>query len=217
MDERGDLVPRLQALFGSVWQAALDHAGVLSRRRARDIGAGGSPSDALQALIEMLETTPISAWPARWWGLGKAPETCPILTLFPEYLLDRRIRPQDAVLVWDLCFQPSGPPQCANVAVGYFPRTSFTGLPRDDAARTRWRLWHNQWDECHGATASGWMERPDETLESMLAAWIARGSIGGRELERVNDMLSARIIGFSRQRVLELADQRREQEAQAVL
>ena len=52
------LVSRLEALFGGVWQAALDHAGILSRRRARDIGAGEEPSGALGAMVELLERLP---------------------------------------------------------------------------------------------------------------------------------------------------------------
>ena len=205
MDGGGDLVPRFEALFGGVWQAALDHAGVLSRRRARDIGAGEGPSGALRALIEMLEAVPVSAWPTRWWGLGKASETCPILTLFPERLVDGRIRPEDAVLVWDLRPDPPGPILCLSVAVGYLPKGRLASLPRDHVARTRWRLWYSQWDECHGAPAPGWMESSDETPEGLIAGWIARGTIGGAELDRVLGLMSARVVGFSRERTLDLA------------
>lgn len=210
MNDQGDLVPRLEALFGSVWQAALDHAGVLSRRRARDIGAGNAPSDALQALVEMLECMPVSAWPARWWGLGKGSETCPTLTLFPQQLLDGHIRPEDAVLVWDLRPRPHGPPAHVNVAVGYLPKGCFAGLPRDDGARTRWRLWYSQWDECHGATGPDWMQRLEETPEGMLAEWVVQGVIDESELAHTLAVLSARIVGFSRQRVLDMVEARRE-------
>ncbi|WP_043359697.1 hypothetical protein [Belnapia sp. F-4-1] len=210
MDEGGDLVPRLETLFGGVWQAALDHAGVLSRRRARDIGAGDGPSGALRALVEMLETTPVSSWPERWWGLGKVSETCPTLTLFPARLVEGCMRPEDAVLVWDVRRQP-GPPRCANVAIGYLPQGCLTGLPRDDAARTRWRLWYSQWDECHGAPASSWMTCGEETPEGMVAGWMARDGIDGDELDRVLDLMSRRLVGFSRPRVYELAEARTRQ------
>ena len=59
-------VPRLELLFGGVWQAALDHAGMVSRRRARDIGAGEEPSGALIATLELLERLPVAEWPERW-------------------------------------------------------------------------------------------------------------------------------------------------------
>ena len=209
---RDGLVPRLEALFGGVWQAALDHAGVLSRRRARDIGAGEDPSGALSAMVELLERLPIAEWPERWRGLGKSSETCPTLTMCPEQLQDGRIRPEDAVLVWDL--RPGGPspamPRHTNIAVGFLPRGCFAGLARADAARTRWRLWHGQWDKCHGGGgARGWMESADETPEGLLAGWVACGAIGGEDLRRALDVLSARVVGFSPARVTEIAERRR--------
>ena len=162
------LVPRLEALFGGVWQAALDHVGIMSRRRARDIGAGDEPSGALWVVVELLERLPPTEWPERWWGLGKQPETCPTLAMRPERLVEGRIRPEDAVLVWDLWREsPQSAPRHANVAVGFLPRGCFSSLPRADAARTRWRLWYGQWDECHGAPAAGWMTSEDETPEGM--------------------------------------------------
>ncbi|MDO9713011.1 hypothetical protein [Paracraurococcus lichenis] len=159
----------------------------------------------------MLETVPVAAWPERWWGLGKASGTCPTLKLFPEHLAGGRIRPEYAVLVWDMRPQPAGELGCTNVAVGYLPRGCLTGLPRDDMARTRWRLWYSQWDECHGAPAPGWMKSEDETPEGSIAGWIARRALGGGELDRVLDMMSARVVGFSRERTLQLAASRTEQ------
>lgn len=192
------LVPRLEALFGGVWQAALDHAGVLSRRRARDIGSGEAPSGALDAMVELLEQLPPAEWPTRWQGLGKASETCPTLAMYSERLVNGRIRPEDAVLVWDLRQGPSGTvPQHTNVAVGFLPRACFLGLPRSDAVRTRWRLWYSQWDECHGGgAAAGWMASEGQTPKGMISAWVASGAIAGADLERALAVLSARIVGF---------------------
>ncbi|MFC7478001.1 hypothetical protein ACFQS7_26885 [Dankookia sp. GCM10030260] len=208
MSRRDGLVPRLEALFGGVWQAALDHAGIMSRRRARDIGAGEVPSGALGATVELLERLPPTEWPERWRGLGKASETCPTLAMCPERLVDGMIRPEDAVLVWDLRPESSGAaPRHENVAVGFFPRGCLAGLPRADAARTRWRLWYGQWDACHGGGgAAGWMASERETLEGMLAAWVAEGAIGGAELRVALDVLSARVAGFSPARVTEMAN-----------
>ena len=205
MEGQGNLVPRLEMLFGSVWQAALDHAGVLSRRRARDIGTGDGPSGALRALVETLEATPAAAWPERWRGLGKTSETCPTLALFPQTLLEGRIQPRDTVIVWDRHPQAHAPATHANIAVGYLPKGCFTGLSRDHGARTRWRLWCSQWDESHGATAPAWMRRAEETPEGLLAEWVARGAIDEAELALALTTLSARIAGFSRQRMLEMA------------
>jgi hypothetical protein len=205
---REGLVPRLEALFGGVWQAALDHAGVLSRRRARDIGAGEEPSDALGAMVELLERLPVAEWPERWRGLGKRSETCPTLAMRPERLVDGRIRPEDAVLVWDARPGPPGTaPRHANVAVGFLPRGYFAGLPRADAARTRWRLWYGQWDDCHGGgAAKGWMASKGETPEGLLAAWVASGAIEGQDLWQTLGVLSARVVGFSPARVAEAAE-----------
>ncbi|MBL6081122.1 hypothetical protein JMJ56_24265 [Belnapia sp. T18] len=195
--DRG-LVPRLEALFGGVWQAALDRAGIMSRRRARDIGAGEEPSGALWVVVELLERLPPTEWPERWRGLGKVAETCPTLAMHPEQLVDGRIRREDAVLVWDLLPGSSGvPPRHVNVTVGYLPRGCFAGMPRADVARTRWRLWYGQWDECHGAPAPGWMAAEDQTPEGMLAAWVAEGALGGADLEAAVNVLSARIADFS--------------------
>ena len=206
MSRDGGLVPRLEALFGGVWQAALDHAGIMSRRRARDIGAGEEPSGALWVVVELLERLPPTEWPERWQGLGKLSETCPTLAMHPKRLVDSKIRPEDAVLVWDRRPGQSGTvPRHANVAVGYLPRGCFAGLPRADAARTRWRLWYGQWDECHGAPAAEWMTSRDETPEGMLATWAADGALGGDDLEAALDVLSARIVGFSPARVVEVA------------
>ncbi|WP_158600828.1 hypothetical protein [Teichococcus wenyumeiae] len=196
-------------LFGNVWQAALDHAGILSRRRARDIGAGDGPSGALRALIETLEATPASAWPERWRGLGKASETCPTLALFPQDLLEGRIQPQDAVIVWDRRPRLHAPAAHVNIAVGYLPKGCFTGLPRDHGSRTRWRLWCSQWDGSHGATTPDWMRRAEETPEGLLAEWVARGAMDEAELALALTTLSARIAGFSRQRMLDMAEARR--------
>lgn len=200
------LVPRLEALFGGVWQAALDHAGIMSRRRARDIGAGDEASGALWVVVEFLERLPPTEWPERWRGFGKLPETCPTLAMCPQRLVEGRIRPDDAVLVWDLRRELShAAPRYANLAVGFLPHGCFSGLPRADVARTRWRRWYGQWDECHGAPAAGWMASEDETPEGMLAAWVAEGAIGGIELERALEVLSARVVGFSSAKVAERA------------
>lgn len=205
---RNGLVPRLETLFGCVWQAALDHASIMSRRRARDVGAGEAPSGALVATVELLERLSPTEWPERWRGLGKASETCPTLTMCPERLVNGMIQPEDAVLVWDLRPEPSGvAPRHENVAVGFFPRGCFAGLPRADAARTRWRLWYGQWDACHGGgAAAGWMASDHETPEGMLAAWVAEGTISGAELQLALDVLSARVAGFSPARVTEVAN-----------
>jgi hypothetical protein len=213
-----ELVPRLEGLFGGVWQAALDHAGVLSRRRARDIGAGEEPSGALRAMVELLERLPPAEWPERWRGLGKSSETCPTLTMRSERLLDGKIRPEDAVLVWDLGAKPSGGvPFHADVAVGFLPRGCFAGLPRSDAARTRWRLWYGQWDDCHGGgAADGWMASEGETPEGLLAAWVASGTIGGEDLERALSVLSTHVVGFAPAKVAEAAERRREAEPEPV-
>ena len=44
-----------------------------------------------------------------------------------------------------------------------------------------------------------------ETPEGMLAAWVASGAIGGADLDRAMDVLSAWVVGFSAARVAELA------------
>jgi hypothetical protein len=208
MDYRERLVPRLEVLFGGIWQAALDHAGVLSRRRARDIGAGDDPSGALRAMVELLERLPIAEWPERWRGLGKSSDTCPTLTMCPERVVDGRIRPEDAVLVWDL--RPGAPgavPRYTNVAVGFLPRGCFAGLPRADAARTRWRLWYGQWDDCHGGgAAKDWMASEGETPEGLLAGWVASGAIDGEDFHNAIRTLSARVIGFSPARAAEAVE-----------
>lgn len=60
------LTEKLVGMLGQYWQAVLDHAGVLSRRRAREIGAGEEPSVQLVAIVELLEVLDRSAWPTRW-------------------------------------------------------------------------------------------------------------------------------------------------------
>jgi hypothetical protein len=203
MFRRDGLVPRLEALFGGVWQAALDHAGLMSRRRARDIGAGEEPSDTLRAVVELLERLPPTEWPERWRWLGKVSETCPTLAMRPERLVDGKIRPEDAVLVWDLRPGPPGAaPRHANVAVGFLPHGCFAGLARGDAARTAWRLWYSQWHDCHGGrAAAGWMASERETPEGLLAAWAAGEAIGGADLQAALSVLSARIADFSPSKV----------------
>jgi hypothetical protein len=148
----------------------------------------------------------VAGWPERWRGLGKCSETCPTLALCPERLVDGRIRPEDAVLVWDLRAGPPGTaPRHANVAVGFLPRRCFAGLPRADAARTRWRLWYGQWDDCHGGgAAEGWMASEGETPEGLVAAWVASGAIEGEDLRHALGVLSARVVGFSPERVAEV-------------
>jgi hypothetical protein len=203
--DRG-VVPRLEALFGGVWQAALDHAGIMSRRRARDIGAGDEPSGALWVVVEFLERLPPGEWPERWKGLGKVSETCPTLAMCPGRLVDGRIRPEDVVLVWDTRPGPGdAAPRHVNVAVGFLPDGCFAGLTRADAARTRWRLWYSQWDECHGSAATDWMTSEDETPEGVLAGWVAKGVIRGADLGKALDVLSTRVVGFSAAKAAELA------------
>lgn len=201
------LVPRLETLFGGVWQAALDHAGIMSRRRARGIGAGSEPSGSLWVIVELLEQLPPTEWPERWRGFGKLSETCPTLAMCPERLVDGCIRPKDAVLVWDLRQEaPGGLAHHVNVAVGFFPSGCFGGLSRADAARTRWRLWYGQWDDCHGgAAAAGWMTSEDETPEGKVAGWVAQGLIDGADLDMALSVLSQNIVGFSPGKVAEIA------------
>ena len=120
------LVVRLIGLFGPQWQAALDHAGVLSRRRAREIGAGADPTSLMLAAVELLEACPRARWPDRWRRLadrfpGKTSDTCPTLEAFADRLHpDGRIDPVDAVFVWDRL--QDGPAfRNVNVAVGMLP------------------------------------------------------------------------------------------------
>lgn len=188
----------------------------MSRRRARGIGAGEEPSGSLWVVVELLERLPPTEWPERWRGLGKLPETCPTLMMCPERLVGGRIRSEDAVLVWDARREPSeNAVQHLNIAVGFLPSKCFGGLSRADAARTRWRLWYGQWDHCHGgAAAAGWMTSENETPEGMVADWVARGFIGGADLDQALHVLSNHVVGFSPQKVGEMAERRRvDQEA----
>lgn len=202
---------RLEELFGSVWQAALDHAGVLSRRRAREIGAGQEASEALEATIELLERLPPAEWPPRWRGLGKASETCPTL-LVPRLsgmLVDGMIDREHAVVVWDDASRGGDPAvPVRNVAVGLYPRGAFEGLPRDDPDRTRWQIWNRQWGYSNGVPlTNGILRTGGATPEGIAAQWIHRDGLAGEPLEAALAILQAKVAGFSRRRVLEFVEQ----------
>lgn len=196
------MIERLERLFGRTWQAALDHAGVLSRRRAREIGAGDSGSEGLLATLELLDAAPPRHWPARWAGLGKFAERCPTLPQFDGLLVDGKIRREHAVVLWDM---ESGRESNFNVCVGMLP-PEFRDLPRDHPIRAQWGTWNRQWGNAHGgATVAGWMSRDIETPEGVLASWIARGRLSAEERERAEAVLERHVWGFSRALMTRLA------------
>lgn len=201
---------RLEALFGRVWQAALDRAGILSRRRAREIGAGEDASEAIEATIELLERLPPSQWPARWHGLGKTSDRCPTLAIprLQEHLVDGMIDREHAVIFWDgpAMDGPAAPP-VRNVAVGFLPKGAFKDLPPDDDGRSRWQLWQDQWGYSNGLPlVSGILRTAGATPEGVAAQWIHRGGLEGEALEAAFVELEARVVGFSRRRVHELVE-----------
>lgn len=201
---------RLEDLFGKVWQAALDHAGVLSRRRAREIGAGQDASEAIEAAIELLERLPPAEWPPRWHGLGKASERCPTLSIprLRERLVDGLIDREHAVILWDVhsSSEPGSAP-IRNVAVGFHPRGAFEGLPRDHEERARWQLWIRQWNSSNGLPlATGMMRTEGASPEGVAAQWIHRSGLEGEALETALAELQRRVAGFSRRRVFELVE-----------
>ncbi|MFC7556143.1 hypothetical protein ACFQU7_33770 [Pseudoroseomonas wenyumeiae] len=53
------------------------------------------------------------------------------------------------------------------------------------------------------------MRRAEETPEGLLAEWVARGAMDEAELALALTTLSARIAGFSRQWMLDMAKARR--------
>lgn len=201
---------RLEALFGKVWQAALDRANILSRRRAREIGAGEDPSEAIEATIELLERLPSSLWPERWHGLGKASERCPTLAdpRLRESLVDGLVDREHAVIVWDgPVSDTEGAAPIRNVAVGFLPRGAFEGLPRDAEERARWQLWLRQWSYSNGLPlVSGMMRTEGASPEGVVAQWIYRDGLDGEALETALVELQRRIAGFSRRRVPELVE-----------
>lgn len=201
---------RLEALFGKVWQAALDRAGILSRRRAREIGAGEDASEAIEAMIELLERLPPAQWPARWHGLGKTSERCPTLAIprLLEHLTDGLIEREHAVILWDGPVPgETGASPVRNVAVGFCPRGAFANLPRDDEGRTRWLLWQGQWGHSNGLPlVSGMLRSAGATPEGIAAQWIHRDGLEGEALETALAELETRVGGFSRRRVYDLVE-----------
>lgn len=204
------LVLRLEKLFGRVWQAALGHSGTISRRRAREISAGEDTGDWLVAIIELLERTPPEAWPDRWRNFGKVSARCPTLEFFSDRLVEGQIRPEDAVLVWDLVIPVPGSIHHTNIAVGMLPTGAFAGLSRDHERRTAWRQWNHQWDSAHGGgMVSDWGSNETRTPEGMLGDWIARDYLVPADLNRALALLSDRIYGFNVKRAMHFADKAR--------
>lgn len=205
MSER-PLVERLVRLFGPQWQAALDHSGVLSRRRAREFGAGADPTPLMLAMVELLENCPRTHWPQRWRRLadrfpGKTSDTCPTLDAFADRLHpDGRIDPRDAVFVWDRA-QDEATFRNTNVAVGMLP-AALHSRPPSDSIHERWRRWNEQWDSAHGgAMLNARLEEEEATPEGVLAGWIASGRLRASDAAAALSEAERRIFGFSRDRV----------------
>jgi hypothetical protein len=209
---------RLTRVFGPQWQAALDHAQVMSRRRARELGAGDEPTPTFVALLEFLETCPRRLWPERWRQIahrfpGKVSDTCPTIDRFRDRLrADGRIDPVDAVFVWDL--KKDGDQfHHANVAIGLLP-TLLHDLPWDDPLREQWRHWNGQWDSAHGGAIVGdWLERDEATPEGVIAGWIVRGRLRTSDAPAVLQEAERMIYGFSKAKVDQFA-RRSQQEAE---
>lgn len=209
MGTEHELVQRLEALFGKVWQAALDRADILSRRRLRDLGGGDEAPGAIEAIVELLEMTSPTEWPPRWQGFGKLSETCPNLVLFQDRLIDGKIPYEDAVVVWD--FIKTAPDQVSgvgNFAVGIMPKGGFSNMERDDIRRTRWINWMRQWHNAHGLPlVSGALRSGGATPEGILATAVATGALTGFGLERAVEHLESHIQGFSRHRLQSFVEQ----------
>jgi hypothetical protein len=191
------LAKRLESLFGRHWQAALDHGGVISRRRGRALGAGDSPSAALVALVEMLECVPVAQWPARWRELGKSADSCPTLALFPERLVNGRIRREDTVLLWDV--EPDG--RVVNLTVGLLPpHRRLTGR-----ALRVWRCWNCQWQCANGGgMLTDWMQYQSLTPEGIIADMIFDGMLDAVGADVVLKDFARRVDKFSVDQVHEM-------------
>lgn len=206
------LVERLVHLFGPHWQAALDHAGVLSRRRGREIGAGADPTPLMLAVVELLESCPRAHWPDRWRRVvdrfpGKVSDTCPTLLAFAERLHpDGRIDPRDAVFVWDR-IQEGDDYRNVNVAVGMLP-IALQARPASDPIHGKWRRWNEQWESAHGgAMLNDWLEEDRATPEGVLAGWIAWDLLRKSDIGPTLQEAERRIFGFDIHRVGELERQ----------